>query len=291
MIWWSAQMQQDSAWTIAKACFVVLWLKNMIVMAVEQSGCTFPVGICQLYHFAPMFEGWGLWIALCLLLAVGFFYLAERKMMAVTLMGTLLSVIIISRHESGGLWLRATAFSLVWAGQYGAYAAKWLRPTTDLAKWRMQLPVQGIAALYTLSGISKLKAVGLSWSEESAANLALPVLKGARFEFYTNGNADALERGFAMAEWLMEHPVLTEAALWVALLLELCCMAAAFNERLRLWYGLALVAMHIGIAVVMDIVIAGQVYPMVIFFINPAHLLREGGRLCSDRSGGWSQQA
>lgn len=265
------QLQNDPFWFFLKFSFSLVWLCPMFYMAHEFDSCPYPTGVCTLYHFNFMFSHWGIYFTVALLLLVWLFYLHEKQMLLTTLLGFLLTAIIVSHHESNGIYKRATALSLIWMGHFLAYLIVVVYPKFDLKKFRYLLPVQFIAALYFLAAFSKLYASGLGWASEGAINLPLSILKSARFEYYSKGNELVLDHAQQLAVAISQHPFFIKALLWISLLLELFCPLVVLNSKWRAMYGLALLLMHIGIYWVMDILIAGQVYPMLVFFVNPLY--------------------
>jgi hypothetical protein len=265
------QINDEPFWFFTKFSFSLVWLHELSGMIFGYNGCPYPTGICTLYNFNFLFTSPGIFFTVALLAVVAFLYLLEKQMLLTTALGCLLTIVIISHHESNGIYKRATALSLVWLGHLLAYLLAEFNPSYNSKKNRMHLPIQFIAALYVLAAASKLYASGISWAAEGAANLPLTIIKSARFEYYSKGDESVMRTAQQLAATVVKHQSLLKIFLWISLMLELFCFVVVFDKTLRIYYGFALLIMHIGIYLVMDIVIVGQIYPMLIFFVNPLY--------------------
>jgi hypothetical protein len=263
----------EQAWFYIKICFTLCWIVQIMTMAGTGGECLYPVGICNWYSFDFLFTVPGNWVLVAILLPLFIFYLREQYMLVTTACLSIVSCIIVSRHESSGMLLRATPFTTVFIAQFLAYLFHRLNPHFDLRFYRQQFPVQLIAATYTISAISKLDSSGTGWANAGSTYMALPVLKSFAFEYFDTGHAIALEKGYSIAHFMLTHKSLISSLLTASLLLELCCMLVTLHPFIRFGYGIGLLLMHIGIAISMHILIAGVFFPMLIFFINPVYRL------------------
>ncbi len=263
---------QGYEWFCVKLSLVLTCITSLIYMARVYALCPFPIGICKLYNFNPLFSAHGLPILIGAICILSLLYLLEVKMLYTTLGIAGPSCVIVSHHESNGVFLRATPYTTIFVAQFLAYLAYKLNNQFDLARFRVQFCVQIIAATYLLSGISKLQASGLGWIN-GAVEFPIVVVKGASFAYFITGIKERLDQGYQMAYWLHGHAALLKWLLAATLFLELTCFIAAFNNYAKVCYGIALTLMHLGIAITMNIVIAPLVYPMIIFFLNPLYLI------------------
>ncbi len=260
-------------WLCIKILFVWYWFFQMTAMLRSSGSCLYPAGICKLYHFNFLFTGPCKWALVLLLLVCAVLYISEKRMLLATGILTLLTCLIISRSESTGVLLRATAYTPLFAVQFLAYLFAKFIPGFNLAFYRKQYAVQIIAAIYTIAAISKLHNSGFSWPQNGSTLFSLHVLKGFSSEYFDTGNYSVLQNGYSLAKSMLAHKQELKLLLWVSLLLELFCFIATFHPRLTLVYGIALAMMHMGIYLSMNILIGGLVYPMLTFFINPLYLL------------------
>lgn len=269
----SEKQQGSLAWLCIKLSFIWFWIREMLNMLISGGDCIYPVGVCKWYSFDILFSSPGVWVFAPIITGCVVLYLFEKQMLLVTGVLTLISCIIISHHESTGIFLRATPYTTIFAAQFFAYLFARLNPDFNLALYRQQYPVQIIAATYTISSIAKLSESGLAWVDNGAHLFALPVIKSFCFLYFDTGNPAALEKGYAIANFALQHQSLFKLLLGGSLLLETCCLVVVLNSRLRFGYGVALALMHLGIKLSMNILIGGLAYPMLIFFINPLYLL------------------
>lgn len=259
----------EVAWFFIKLSLLFFFLSNMFIMMADvSSACPFPVGICRLYSFSILFTLAGKAILSFLLVVFCLFYLFERKMLYATFGLFLLSVIIISYHESNGIFHHATIFSPIFAAQFFAYWQKQQKLSFDLSHSRVQYSIQMIAATYTLAGISKINASGLDWIN-SGETFALQVVKNYSFIYFAHGTKESLEHGYHIASLMLEHKYLIRFFLATSLLLELFCFASLISLGVRRWYAVGLLLMHTGIWLLMAIPFGVVAVPMVIFFLNP----------------------
>ena len=263
--------QNNVAWLCLKISLVFFWLANMGVML---SGIQPPViaavGIIKLYQFSFLFTAWGKWATGAALVALSALYILEKQMLFTLFFQFALSLIIISRHESGGMFFHTTVYTVVFAVQWLAYVQHRINPLFNFEKYRVHYGVQIVAALYMLAGISKLMASGINWVN-SGELFSLQVIKNYSFIYFAQGNKAVLNEGMQLANNLLQQRNFIRVLLSASLLLELGCFAALISQRVRRVYALGLLAMHAGIKIIMAIPFGVVAPVMVIFFINPLY--------------------
>src|SRR5688572_10990064 len=110
--------QTGTEWFCLKLSWIFVSLPVTGIMAYEGSGCPFPTGVCKFYNFAPLFTPPGRPLLVATFVVLCLFYLFEIKMLFITFLLFLLSCIIVSHHESNGIFYRATILSTVWGAQF-----------------------------------------------------------------------------------------------------------------------------------------------------------------------------
>ena len=88
--------------------------------------CPYPVGICKLYTFSILFTPVGKIFLSALLIMAITSYLLEVKMISTLLVLFFISCVVMSFHESNGLFARATVYSVILGAQLLAYFIKYL---------------------------------------------------------------------------------------------------------------------------------------------------------------------
>ena len=268
---------EDRYWLWAKVSLSFFWVNLMVNMVSASPKASVPVGICRWVSFDPLFAPPFQPLLYVLLAVLTLLYVLEKKMLWTTLGMTVLTLVIISQHESSGQFFRATSYTVILAVQFLAYAAQRFKPEFDLGFYRLQFPVQIIAATYTLAALSKLQVSGWEWVS-SGHLFSLQVIKNEAFRYFDTGNVALMAQAQAKADWFLAHRSLVTMLLGSSLLLELLCPVVLIGPRVRMVYGGLLVAMHLGIYLVMGIVIGGIAFNMIIFFIHPLYYLAEGLR-------------
>jgi hypothetical protein len=263
---------ENRYWLWAKVSFSFFWLTLMVIMVSASPQVAVAVGICHWVSFDPLFAPTFQPLLYVLLVVLTLLYVLEKKMLWTTLGMAVLTLVIISQHESSGQFFRATSYTVILAVQFLAYAAQRFKPEFDLGFYRLQFPVQIIAATYTLAALSKLQVTGLEWVN-SGHLFSLQVIKNEAFRYFDTGNAALMAQAQAKADWFLAHRNLVTMLLSSSLLLELLCPVVLIGLRVRMVYGGLLTAMHLGIYLVMGIVIGGIAFNMIIFFINPMYYL------------------
>lgn len=259
-------------WFTAKLSLLLLWMPAMVLKLFQGGEPLYPSGIFMLIngHFMalPLVK----WILAASMLVAGILYLFEKYMHYTTAVLSMLSVLIISYQESNGIYARAAPYSLVFIGQFIAYVRR-----QQIEENRVLYTIQLIAAAYTLAGITKVADSGINWFTEGSL-FALQILKNYTYLWADTAQESYLLTGNQISTWLTTHPAYTSTLLALALILELFCLLALINGTIRMVWGLGLLGMHIGIAVVMGIGFSSIFFPMLIFFINPAYWIAITGQ-------------
>lgn len=204
---------------------------------------------------------------------VGSLWLFEVNMIIMAPFLALLSTLILSIEECNGIYNRNMTLSAVFAAIAIAYIVQYFRPNQNfLAYNRVQIPTQIIAATYTLSGLSKLYASGFAWVN-SGKYFELQVLKSYFSKYYSYGDPSFLTEGHVKAGLIEHNTGLLTLLLCFTLVLELSAFVLIVFPKWTKYYGLLLIAMHIGIFVMMEIYILGVIAPMIIVLFNPLYLL------------------
>ncbi|MBS1685710.1 MAG: hypothetical protein JSS76_13190 [Bacteroidetes bacterium] len=271
-------------WVCIKLSYVLVSAPVTCIMALNAQGCPFPEGVCRVYDFGPFFSAPGSYITIGAFLILCLLYIAEKWMVPTTFFLSAISCIIISRHESNGIFYRATVLSVIWIFQFLAYLFYRLRPAFRIDIYRMQYGTQAVAAVYTLAGIAKLTASGLEWVN-AGGGFPAQIMKNYSYLYFDSGDMTYMHSGYMLALFLLHHPGIIQFFLTISLVLEVFCLAAVFNKRILLIWGVGLLMMHIGIAALMGIGISIIAKPMVVFFINPLYLVIKGIRYLRSKWG------
>jgi hypothetical protein len=268
----TGKLLSDKEWLCLKVSYVLVILPLMGIMIYGVTGCPFPTGVCRLWSFSPLFTTVGKPLLLSVYVMAALLYIMEVGMLGVTLLLFLLSCIIISAHESNGIFFRATVISVIWGGQFLAYMQKRFNPSFHLQRFRINYSIQLIAAVYTLAAIAKLQASGVQWINAGSL-FPLQVMKNFAYMYFDSGSQHVMEQGKSIAYFLLQYTLVSKVFLAIALALELFCFAAVLGKRWRVAFGIGLLLMHIGIAAVMGIGMSVISKPMIVFFLNPLYAL------------------
>lgn len=260
-------------WDCLKISYLFIWALSIIGILLFSSACPFPVGICKLYSFTPLFTIPGKVVTITVLSIASVMYVREKYMVFTTALLAVFTCIIISFQESNGIYQRAALLTVIWAAQSFAYLAHKYNNKFNLTFYRQQYVVQIIAASYTLAAVSKIYQSGLSWPKQGAEYLAIQIIKGFSFDYFSSGNINFIESGRYISAFALHHPNIIMGLLTTTLLLEFFCFIAIIKPSFRFVYGIGLLLMHVGIMYAMNIVILPIAVPMAIFFINPLFYL------------------
>lgn len=123
-----------------------------------------------------------------------------------------------------------------------------------------------VAATYVIAGLSKALNSKLLWVWNSPY-IAFDFVKAQRQKYYK-----MLEPEYAgqteAAEWVLAHPMLARVGFGGAFFLELLALVALKNRPWAFWTGLALIALHRGIFLIMHLRFYNSELVLLIFFLN-----------------------
>lgn len=264
--------KQNLEWFSIKLCVSIFFFWIIDYMLKQSHEMIAPVGICKIYSFDILFTSAGKTLMIGILILAILFYLLEQKMVWATLVLSIISIIVITYHESNGIFIRATVMSGIWIAQFIAYLRFYYAEKFNLEKYRIQYPIQIIAAIYTLAGISKIEASGVFWFWNSEL-FSLQIFKNFFCSYADIGNPLLLQKANDFVAFFQNYSIIGKFLLGVSLLLELFCLIALRNKKLMILWGFGLLSMHIGIAFFMDIGFSVVAFPMIIFFLNPLYYI------------------
>lgn len=260
-------------WLGIKLPLILYWYILVKRVVGNYSDIPLPVGICKLVECNFLFNNELKFATISVVLIASILYLFERNMKWVTLFIFLISVFVFTAEESNGVLNRNGMYSFVFFAQSAAYWFHYFRKKqTNLIQSRVQFSIQIVGFSYFLSGASKLLDSGLNWATDGH-RITLQVLKSFYYNWATDGKVESVAKGEQIVKFIEENSSSLEVMLWVSLILELFAFTTAINIKYARFYGMALLIMHIGISITMDILIMSFVVPMVIILINPLGLL------------------
>ena len=126
---------------------------------------------------------------------------------------------------------------------------------------------QAIAATYLVSGLTKLIGTSGAWILQSPL-VALQVVKTNEQDFYDTLDPVRAGSGLAIAEWMVQHPLIVGGAMTAGLLLELGAPLLLLGRSWAAGYGLALIIFHETIHRVMKLHFAWNEYLLWIYVVN-----------------------
>lgn len=139
------------------------------------------------------------------------------------------------------------------------------RTAADLAVY---YAMQMIAAMYVLSGITKLIKTGGEWIGDSYL-VATQVVRTQHNMYYSNLEPEgALEFWLAVANFMVEHKTLTCALFGTALFLEVFAFLALLGRLPAMLLGVALIGFHLSVFALMSINFYLNVILLLVFFVN-----------------------
>ncbi len=126
-----------------------------------------------------------------------------------------------------------------------------------------------VAGVYMTSVVSKMRESDGKWVQ-NLPNISVQLVKTHRQEYYTKPERSAVARDAEVpaAKWMIDNPNLCRTFLGAGLLLEALVFLALANRGWALLIGLALVAMHKSIAVLMRLYFDLNEWVSLIFLIN-----------------------
>jgi hypothetical protein len=260
----------DIEWLCMKIPLIYIWMIVLRDSLKDLHVIIEPKGICGLLDCSVVTGELGYWTILVFSVIFSIAYLCEFRMKWITLIVFLISIVVFSAEESGGILKRNGTLSFLFLAQSAAY---WLYNVQrkKLRFSRMQFSIQAVTVGYFLSACSKLIDSGLSWPFDGQ-RIALQVLKSFHYKYYTNLDTEQLVKAIDFVEYLKGSENLIITVLMATLLLEFFALTAAINKTYARYYGFLLLLMHLGIYCFMDIFITSFAIPMAIVLINPMFL-------------------
>jgi hypothetical protein len=199
-------------------------------------------------------------------------YILEIKMLITTFVLTTILLIIFSIHESYGVSARTGVLTLILFSQFISYFIYYIyNDQSTLRINRIDFSIQVLIAGYTLSAISKLYTSGLTWITDGK-NIVLQILKSNQMKHLDGIAHHSLYWTDKKVSFITENECLVGITLLLALIIELFSGISLISKKYRLYWGIALLLMHLGIYLLMEIFIYSFAIPMVLFMINPFYL-------------------
>lgn len=255
--------------------FIIFNLFQMISLIVQIDTITINRGICHLIN-CNLFLLTYVKLLLVIWLVISFALFFQKKFKLYSLFSFLIiSLIIYSLEESFGIQSATGIIPLIWLAIIVAYC-KYIYfnfKKESMYSDRILYPIQVISAGYTLAAISKLSASGFHWVL-SAKNMALQMIKTNQV-----GILDNIYYGDIISTkvlFVMQHRHIIGFLLLGALMMELTSGLAIINSKTRIFYGITLTCMHIGIYYFFHIHLYSFIISMFLFFINPFYLIYRG---------------
>jgi hypothetical protein len=172
------------------------------------------------------------------------------------------------RNSAGNISHHLQIAAMVLLAQWGVYVfAALRRRTLEAACWAVRATLIVIAASYVASGIVKLKASRLQWIANTPA-MGVHTMKTNLAQHYSDGKPVREFETEVLPVWLGEHPNVTRLIFAPGLFLELGAVLLLFNKRLTRAYGLALIALHLGISLLLKIEFWNHMLVVGIFCVN-----------------------
>jgi hypothetical protein len=229
----------------------------------------YPKGLFDIYDFSILFsEQYKLFLVFVMLLAM-FLYIFEYFIKAALFLLFSLSMLIITFQESHGVFARASSFTAIFLIQF---IACFLTNNKNQYNLRVLFSLQVIAASYSLAGFSKLYHSGFDWID-GGLNFSLQVFKNYSFLYSDTASVVLLEKANYIVSLVMRYPMLTKFFLSFSLILEFFSFLIFIHKKVKIFWGFALLGMHIGIHFFFGIGLSTIFFPMLIFFINPLYYL------------------
>ncbi|MDQ6623920.1 MAG: hypothetical protein M3Y86_10630, partial [Verrucomicrobiota bacterium] len=126
---------------------------------------------------------------------------------------------------------------------------------------------QAIVATYVVSALTKLIRTHGLWFFQTP-NIAVQIIKTTEQDFHDWLNPASLTSGIAVADWMLQHPLLIGLMVSFGLILEIGTPIALLGRPYALVYGLALLAFHHSVREVMKLTFANNEYLIWIYFVN-----------------------
>lgn len=126
---------------------------------------------------------------------------------------------------------------------------------------------QAIVGTYLVSALTKLIRTSGMWFFQSPL-IALQIIKTNDQDRYDNFGGGGYENAPAIAEWIVQHPLLTGIVLSAGLVLELIAPIALFGRGFAAGYGLSLLLFHATVHRVMKLHFLFNEHLIWIYLVN-----------------------
>lgn len=236
-----------------------------------------PVGIAHFIDLTWLHQPWA-YPAFVVLAILGLIsYVAGRGLVISLPLLTLLHILMRTYENSqGSIHHSHHMITLVLLAQAVVVVTFKIRewrgkaiPLTDglsLRSYLLYYTRGAVAATYVIAALSKAINSKLMWVWNSPY-VAFDFVKAQRQKYYK-----LLEPEFAgdtvAAEWVLSHPMLARVGFGGAFFLELFALVALRNRPWAFWTGLALIALHRGIFLIMHLRFYNSELVLLIFFLN-----------------------
>ena len=126
---------------------------------------------------------------------------------------------------------------------------------------------QAIVATYLVSALTKLLRTSGMWVFQSPL-ISVQIIKTNDQEYYNRLDAASYGAGAEIADWMVQHPLITGLVLSTGLLLELAAPVALLGRRYAAAIGVALVLFHTTVHQVMKLNFLFNEYLIWIYLVN-----------------------
>ena len=171
---------------------------------------------------------------------------------------------------------------------YVIFAARrkgWWTTAADVQQRVIFYSILVLAASYFASGLVKLKASDFQWIEKVPA-LSVQIIKAVWSESYSTGVPVSGFKAETAPFWIAHHPQLARVIFGSGLLLELLGVLLVMSRRHARVIGVALIGMHMGISVLMDIEFWNHLLLVLIFAVNVPGWVNDLRRTHADSASG-----
>ncbi len=237
-----------------------------------------PVGLAKIFDLTWLHEPWA-YPAFVVVAILGLIsYVAGRGLVISLPLLTLLHVLMRTYENSqGSIHHSHHMISLVLLAQAVVVVTfkvkEWRRKKAiefpdglSLRSYLLYYTQGTVAATYVIAALSKTINSKLMWVWNSPY-VAFDFVKAQRQKYFK-----LLEPEFAgdtvAAEWVLSHPMLARIGFGGAFFLELLALVALKNRPWAFWTGLALIALHRGIFLIMHLRFYNSELVLLIFFLN-----------------------
>lgn len=244
----------------------------------EFRSAPYPNGLAQYLALGSLsdWSTWllgGFWLALVL-------YAAGIWLPLSALYLTVIAVIAGTLHNSQGAFGHShQVMTLLLGAQFVAFTWSHLlhkdRALLRGHELSALISPQLIAFNYVTSAITKLRRSGLDWVRDSP-DVAVEVVKTHSQAFYNDLTPGMLERGQAVADFLLSHQTATRIFIGGGLAVELFAFLGLFGKRSGLLAALAIVGLHAGVKTLMTLDFRANQYCALLFLGHGAFWLLWG---------------